>query len=50
MQMKIESKDLALEIACAIEDLFVATVSSKEDAVELAFSDGQKFVLKVEEV
>ena len=48
--MKIECKNLAEEIACAIQDLFVATVSSKEDTVELYFSDGQKFVLTVKEM
>ncbi len=48
--MKIERKDLAEEIACAIQDLFVATVSSKEDTVELHFSDGQRFVLMVKEL
>lgn len=48
--MKIECRKLAEEIACAIQDLFIATVSSEEDTVELHFSDGQRFVLMIKEL
>ena len=47
--MKIESKDLTLEVACAIKDLFEASVAVEEQEITLNFVNGQKFVLTVKE-
>lgn len=48
--MNVEKKDLALEIACALKDVFVAIVEAEDEAVTMKFTNGQKFRLEVQEV
>lgn len=47
--MKITKEDLTFQIANALRDEFVATVTESEGVVTLAFVNGQKFSLRVEE-
>ncbi len=49
MQEKIEKKDLLLEVAVALEDVFEAQVERGEDEITLRFENGQSFVLRIEE-
>ena len=48
--MKIEEKDLALEIKTAIDDLFEGEIFYSNDGLRLEFFNGQKFALKIEEL
>ena len=48
--MKIERKDLALEIKTAIEDLFEADLITTDNFLLLKFFNGQNFCLKIEEL
>ena len=50
MQNTIQLKDLLLELKCAIEDLFIAQIVERQQEIELHFLNGQKFVVKIEEV
>ena len=47
--MKIEKSALIKQIACALQDEFVAEITQEADVVFLRFVNGQKFVLTVEE-
>ncbi len=47
---KITVKSLTEEVAVALKDEFVATFTQKENGIELAFANGQKFSLTIEEL
>lgn len=47
--MKIEKSELIKQIACALQDEFVAEITQEADAIGLRFVSGQKFILRVEE-
>ncbi len=49
-KMKLTAKSLTEEIAVCLKDEFVATFTQKEEGIELAFANGQKFSLKIEEL
>ncbi len=48
-QQNITEKDLALEIATALKDFFVAQIESEENKVLVKFPGGKNFVLTIEE-
>lgn len=47
--MKIDKKELALEIACALKDVFVANVEAKEESISIRFLDGKTYQLTINE-
>ena len=46
----MEKQQLALEIACALEDVFVARVTAKEEVVKLEFVGGECYELTLKKV
>ncbi len=47
--MKIEKSELIKQIACALQDEFVAEITQEAEGISLRFVNGQKFLLTVEE-
>ncbi len=48
--MEITVKSLTEEIASCLKDEFVAVFTQKENGIELAFANGRKFSIKIEEL
>ena len=47
---KVETKELASEIALALKDYFVADIKREGNAIKMQFQDGQRFYLTVKEI
>ena len=47
--MMVTKESLAMEIACALKDVFVASVEVNGETLEIAFLDGKTFQLIVKE-
>lgn len=47
--MKIESKDLLLQMQAALKDEFVAQITEVDGALRLLFANGQSFEVSLEE-
>ena len=49
-ELIMEKQQLALEIACALEDVFVAKVTAKEERVVLEFVGGECYELSLKKL
>ena len=47
--MKIDVKELTMQIKIALQDVFEAQVSKKVQTISLVFNNGQRFTLQVKE-
>ena len=47
---KVETKELASEIALALKDFFVARIGQEGNAIKMQFQGGQQFILSVREI
>lgn len=47
--MTVTKDSLVMEIACALKDVFVASVEANGEAIEIRFVDGKTFELVVNE-
>ena len=50
MQEKIERNGLVEEIETALKDMFVAEIAKNENVLTIAFLNGQKFSVTIDEV
>ena len=46
---QIKQEELVMEVAVALKDVFVAQIESNEKEIIMNFTNGQKFVLSVQE-
>ena len=47
--MKIDVKELTMQIKIALQDVFEAQVNQNEQTISLDFNNGQQFTLQVKE-
>lgn len=46
----MKKQDVLLEIACALKDVFVAKIETKEETVIIRFVDGKTYQLTIQEL
>ena len=47
---QIKKEELTMEVAVALKDVFVTQIQTNEKGIILDFPNGQKFMLKMEEI